>query len=176
MKYIFTVATALLILGLTSFSLPKNVNKKVDKEISKFLDTKEFNKTPIILADSIQNLLVKSIQKGTFFTIEKDDTLLNYMYVGFANSHISTFDYMVIFNKEFEIEKTKVIIYREGYGFEITSKRWLTQFTGKTSKDSLIYEEDIDAISGATISARSMTRAIDNLLKSVRILKDKTTI
>jgi major membrane immunogen (membrane-anchored lipoprotein) len=33
--------------------------------------------------------------------------------------------------------------------------------------DSLIYERDIIAISGATISANSMTIAVNNLLKTI---------
>ncbi|MDB4297384.1 FMN-binding protein [Flavobacteriaceae bacterium] len=176
MKYTFTVLTGILFFVLMSFGLPKNVNKKVDKEISKFLDTKSFTKTPIVLTDDVQNSLDKSIQKGTFFKINNASEFVNYAYVGSANSHVSTFDYLVIFNKDFEVERTKVVIYREDYGFEITSKRWLVQFIGKNSEDSLEYDSNIDAISGATISARSMTKAMDNLLKSVKIIKENNKV
>ena len=38
---------------------------------------------------------------------------------------------------------------------------------------TIIYGQDIDAISGATISASSMTKAVANVLISVRLLKKK---
>ena len=78
---------------------------------------------------------------------------------------------MVIFDEDVIIKKSKVLIYREDYGGEISSKRWLRQFEGKKSDDTLHYEKDIVAISGATISAKSMTVAINNLLKTIHKLQ-----
>ncbi|MDH5413496.1 MAG: FMN-binding protein, partial [Flavobacteriaceae bacterium] len=69
------------------------------------------------------------------------------------------------------ITKTKVLIYREDYGGEIGSKRWLQQFIGKSKEDNLVYEQDIIGISGATISANAMTVAVNNLLKSINVLQ-----
>jgi Na+-translocating ferredoxin:NAD+ oxidoreductase RnfG subunit len=66
--------------------------------------------------------------------------------------------------------RSKVLIYREDYGGEIGSKRWLKQFVGKSMDDQISFPGDIDAISGATISVRSMTRALDTLLKSIKAL------
>ena len=63
-----------------------------------------------------------------------------------------------------------MLIYREDYGGEIGSKRWLRQFIGKTSKDKLKYQKDIMAISGATISASSMTIAVNAFLQNLAIL------
>ena len=69
-----------------------------------------------------------------------------------------------------------MLIYREDYGAEIGSKRWLKQFIGKKNGEDLKYERDIIAISGATISAYSMTIAINNLLKSVGELQQQKAI
>jgi len=69
--------------------------------------------------------------------------------------------------------KSKVLVYREDYGGEIGSKRWLKQFIGKTHGDSLIYGDNIVAIAGATISVRSMTQAINDVLASIKILHEK---
>ena len=68
------------------------------------------------------------------------------------------------------IAKTKILVYREDYGGEIGSKRWLKQFIGKKSSDKLKYEKDIIAISGATISALSMTKAVNSFLIDLAIL------
>jgi Na+-translocating ferredoxin:NAD+ oxidoreductase RnfG subunit len=79
----------------------------------------------------------------------------------------------VIFDHNLKIAITKVLIYREEYGGEIGSKRWLRQFTGKSGEDSL---DDIAAISGATISVRSMTNAVNDILKTMKILQIKKVI
>jgi Na+-translocating ferredoxin:NAD+ oxidoreductase RnfG subunit len=79
----------------------------------------------------------------------------------------------VIFNKDLTVRQTKILAYREEYGGEIGSKRWLSQFDGKSGDETLEYQKNIDAISGATISARSMTMAMNNLLKTINTLKQK---
>ena len=80
---------------------------------------------------------------------------------------------MVIFDANLEVIHSKVLIYREEYGGEIGSKRWLEQFIGKTGQDRVDHETNIDGISGATISVRSMTTSMDNLLQTVGILQEK---
>ena len=67
-------------------------------------------------------------------------------------------------------------MYREDYGGEIGSKRWLKQFNGKGKNDNIEYEKDIIAISGATLSAKSMTVAMNNLLKTITILHNNKAI
>jgi len=68
------------------------------------------------------------------------------------------------------------LIYREEHGKQIGSQRWLKQFIGLSSTDNPSYGENIDAISGATISASSMTMAVGNVLKSIQILKQKKLV
>ena len=80
------------------------------------------------------------------------------------------FDYLILLNKDLIVTKTKVLIYREDYGGEIGSKRWLKQFIGKSFSDKLTYEKDIIPISGATISAVSMTKAMNTFLQDLDIL------
>ena len=75
-----------------------------------------------------------------------------------------------MFDNDKIIKKVKVLIYREDYGAEIGSTRWLKQFIGIKKNESLNYSEDIRAISGATISARALTIEVNNLLKSVALL------
>jgi Na+-translocating ferredoxin:NAD+ oxidoreductase RnfG subunit len=67
----------------------------------------------------------------------------------------------------------KVLVYREDHGSEVGSKRWLNQFNGKTKNENLTYQKDIAAISGATISAKSMTNEVNKLLKTITILHHK---
>ena len=77
------------------------------------------------------------------------------------------FDYLLICNDKAVIQLVKILKYRSEHGGEIASKKWLEQFKNY-SGGNLYYGEDISAISGATISAMSITRDIPkviNLLK-----------
>ena len=156
--------------GILSFDLPKKIYSKVSKEIKTVYAIEEFSLEEIIISDSINEKLISKIKKDNLFKIHTDSTLIGYAFIAKAPSKTDQFDYLVLFDTDFIITKTKVLIYREDYGSEIGSKRWLRQFIGKDSSDQLKYEKDIIAISGATISAYSMTVAINNLLQSIQIL------
>ena len=80
---------------------------------------------------------------------------------------------MILFDPSFTIKKASVLIYREDYGGEIGSKRWLSQFIGKTFFDKFIYRKNVAAISGATISVNSMTDAVNDILVYLKDLKNQ---
>ena len=106
-----------------------------------------------------------------FYRLSKEDKLIGYAFVDQAPSKTARFDYLIVFDTALKVKHSKVLIYREEYGGEIGSKRWLKQFIGKTAGDRVNHETNIDGIAGATISVRSMTNAIDSLLQSITILQ-----
>ena len=162
----------IILIVLSAFSLPGRLDKKVDKEIATYFDIDSFSKKHVVVDASLQNK-VNSILKSThFLKIEAEGKLFGYAYISKAPSKTDSFDYLILFNTDLEIIKAKVLIYREDYGNEIGSKRWLKQFVGLNSENSLQYGNNVDAISGATISAKSMTNAINNALKEVKQLKN----
>ena len=161
---------------LLSFGLPKYIQKKVDKEIKDIFTIESFAFNEIIISNKIADSLPSKFNNNNLFKIESDNTLLGYAYLSQASSKTAEFDYLVLLDKDLIILKSKVLIYREEYGGEIGSKRWLKQFIGKTQNDHLKYGDNIIAISGATISVRSMTNAINNLLKSLKVLHFKNIL
>jgi len=80
------------------------------------------------------------------------------------------FDYFVILDTSLNIKKVNVNNYQATHGQEICSKSWLKQFISKNSESTIKYGKNIDAISGATISANNMVIDIKNKL---RLLKKK---
>ena len=156
-----------------SFTTSNRLLKKVHKEIEKTFQIKEAVLNPIELKSSELNQQLRVHQSDQFFKIEKNNQLLGYAYLGKAPSKTDEFDYLILIDVNLIIKKIKVLIYREDYGGEIGSKRWLKQFIGKSVDDKLKYSKDIMAISGATISANSMTIAVNNFLKNIQILKEK---
>jgi Na+-translocating ferredoxin:NAD+ oxidoreductase RnfG subunit len=155
---------------LMSFNLSKKIEKKVKKEIKKTFDIEQFQMTPVVINDNIQQNLTIHISKDNLFSIQDNNQLVGYAYVAKAPSKTDEFDYLILLDKNLVVAKTKVLVYREDYGAEIGSKRWLRQFIGKSVNDTLKYQRDIMAISGATISASSMTIAINDFLQNLAIL------
>lgn len=166
----FIVFSILISSVLISFTAPNNLKKKVIKVIKKTFDTDVFELKPIIIKDSIKQKLIYKFDYNQIYKIDQNDKIIGYAYIDKAPSKTDEFDYLILLDKDLIIAKTKILIYREDYGGEIGSKRWLKQFIGKKHTDKLEYEKDIIAISGATISANSMTIAINQFLKNLEIL------
>lgn len=158
---------------LISFGIPKGILRMMDKEINKVFDVAEIKLDGVILPNGIGEELPAEISSENFFRLKQEGSLLGYVYLGNAPSKTATFDYLVIFNKELEVIRTKVLIYREEYGGEIGSKRWLKQFIGLSGKSRVDYKTNIDGIAGATISVRSMTISMDKLFQTIGTLQAK---
>jgi len=149
-------------------SIPKRIEKKIDTELQQTFKLKSFHKENIIINDSINTSLPLKIGvEGLFSVLNNTNDTVGYFYYGKAKSKSAYFDYVVIFDKQLIIAKIKILAYRESYGSEIGSNRWLKQFIGFSTNKDIIYRKDIAAISGATISATSLTRHVNRLLKSI---------
>lgn len=168
--------TFVLVLVFMAFGLPQNIKKKVDKEIQNTFEIESFNFTEFKISEADAKAVKSEFNNNNLFKIEANNTLLGYAYIAKAPSKTALFDYLVLFDTDLVIKKTKVLVYREEYGGEIGSKRWLKQFIGKNQESSLQYGNDIVAISGATISVRSMTNAVNELLGSLKILHAKKVL
>ena len=164
-----------LIVSFTFFAvgLPKNLQKKVDEEIKDVFEVEDFRFNSKVIDVEVANTLPSKFEDDNFFEIKNYEQLMGYAYISKAPSKTAQFDYLILLDSHLTILKAKVLVYREDYGGEIGSKRWLKQFIGKTQNDELKYQENVVAISGATISVRSMTNAVNDLLKSLKILHSK---
>ncbi|WP_347925028.1 FMN-binding protein [Pontimicrobium sp. SW4] len=175
MSFKYLVITIFSLVLITS-NLSKNIKKKVDKEIKTAYNIETYNLIPVVFNSNVTKELPSEFEKNNLFKISNNNKIIGYAYVSKAPSKTDEFDYLVLFDRDFIIVKSKVLIYREDYGSEIGSKRWLKQLIGKTQDDALIYGDNIAAISGATISVKSMTNAVNNLLKSIKILNQKNKL
>ena len=150
---------------ITAFNNPSRYIDMSKKVISKHYDTIDFEITEINFNDI--NFEV-SLNENNFFKITfHDSEKPSYLYLGNAPSKTETFDYMIILDHNLLIEKIKILAYRESWGGEISSNRWLKQFNGAKAGKKYIYRENISAISGATISVKSMTRSVNYFLSDL---------
>ena len=166
-----------IVVFCTAFSIPEKIVKKANKVIGKFYEIKDFDKELILVDESSNAETPSEFANENFFRILSNEALLGYGYIGKAPAKTTDFDFLVLFDKDFIITKSKVLVYREEYGGEIGSKRWLKQFIGfGSSTKELNFNSDIIPISGATISVQSMTRAMNDLLKSIALLQKKSLL
>jgi Na+-translocating ferredoxin:NAD+ oxidoreductase RnfG subunit len=167
----------ILILSLiflsSSFTVSKRIDALIDKEVKNVFEITTYKKEHLKINTAINETLPIKISDSNFAKIISNQKLVGYYYFGQAYGKADYFDFIIIFDDNLIISKVKVLVYREDHGGEVGSKRWLNQFKGKTNSDYLNYQKDIAAISGATISAKSLTNEINKVLKTVKILHQK---
>lgn len=164
---------AILLCSFTEEQFSSRLQKKIDNAVLGTYAIDSYTLERITVADKINKITKAELAGDNLFKVLQGEEFIGYIYVGETPSMKKVFDYIILFSPELTIKKSKVLIYREEYGLQIGSQRWLKQFIGLTLLDSAVYEKNIDGIAGATISASSMTRATDNVLKSLKILQEK---
>ncbi len=127
---------------------------------------------------------LKDLESQVYAIIDGSDTL-GFAYVGRVYScrsggcdvnlseesaSFEFFDYFFVANTEASILKVKVYNYQATHGHEVMGWGWLRQFVGYSGSSTLIYGKDIQAISGATISASVLTQRIQQDQKYLRDL------
>lgn len=168
------------ILGLLLFSIvfvafsfaPKdeNILAKAKKHIEVILETSDVNLVRHSL-EEVSSASNHAFRKGQLYELEIEGNRLGFAYIGEANSMKDVFDYLIVFDKDLRIIKSKVLIYREQHGQQIGSTRWLKQFVGMSTTDTPQLGKNIQGISGATISVTSMTDATRMVLSELEKLR-----
>jgi electron transport complex protein RnfG len=76
------------------------------------------------------------------------------------------------FDPQGRVTRVEVLAYREPYGSGIRAERFRRQFVGRDGRSGFAAERDIDAISGASISSRSMCTGVQR----ATVLLDETVL
>ncbi|MGM0634480.1 MAG: FMN-binding protein [Bacteroidota bacterium] len=149
--------------------LPKVLKEKMQKTIIGIFELAPENYQLNLLNETDNNFS----EDEFLFEIRHSKDLIGFAFLGKANSMKDVFDYLIIFDDEFRILKSKVLIYRETHGRQIGSQRWLKQFYQLKPGDQPSIGKDVQAISGATISSKSMTKAVADILSKLEDLQSK---
>jgi len=150
------------------FFYPPYLQKKIKKQIHKTFDTDKFEMI-MIVADS-------NSYAHDFFEIKSPEneligygiiTLTNGCKIGGCdaiqhadNAEYEQFYFSTLYHLDGEIANVKVVEYTSERGYEITAKSWLKQFIGKRGGE-LRVDKEIDGISGATVSVKSIVNEIN---------------
>ncbi|WP_111708605.1 FMN-binding protein [Lutibacter citreus] len=171
MKKVIFIAVLLVV--FSGFKSLNRVDKIIAKEIKEVFEIENFNKEIVEIPIEVNSSLPVKISETNFYKLTANQEYIGYYYFGQAYGKADFFDFIVILNKDLIVSKVKIITYREDHGGEVGSKRWLKQFIGTDYNQELKYQKDIAAISGATISAKSMTNQVNRFLKTISMLHNK---
>jgi hypothetical protein len=67
------------------------------------------------------------------------------------------------------VRDVEILEYREAYGDQVRNPKWRAQFAGKRAGSKLTLTEDIQNISGATLSSKHITDGVRRLLATYAI-------
>ena len=142
-------------------SLSKSYKKKINKTLVDI-----WGEQTELVNFSIPESSTENFEKAGVLGVFKIQSATNqtgYVVLAKARSKFEDFEYVVFYDQNKTIMAVRVILYREDYGGEIGSKRWLKQFSGKTAQSPIEIDEDIQGISGATISYRAITFGVKDI-------------
>lgn len=88
---------------------------------------------------------------------------LGYFLVDRAMGRFEYFDFIVVLDRNVNVLKVEVLVYRSQYGSEVCNKRWLSGFEGNICDIQDSFTTRVDAISGATYSSNNMVRRMDEI-------------
>jgi hypothetical protein len=103
----------------------------------------------------------------SFFRLSDDSSLLGYLVVSAAKGRFDHFEFMMVYTNDFEVVEIRILVYRSEYGSQVASRGWLKQFYGFPPEKPYIYGYDVDALSGATFSAKSLTVQVNRINRMV---------
>jgi Na+-translocating ferredoxin:NAD+ oxidoreductase RnfG subunit len=147
--------------------LPKSVQRKLDKTVEELYPEQIIIKSGFVI-DPKYNTKVQSLKIDDVYQLKLENKIVGYMVLARADSKFDEFDYAIIYNENISIKNVKLLAYRENQGGEIGSKRWLKQFIDKSADDPIQLHEDIQGISGATISCVSATQGVSGVTRFLR--------
>ena len=183
MKKKIYILLPVLVLWIVLTSLvipPRRVDipeKKIGRAIAKIWKVENFE-----VVDNDDGGKKNCFSEGNWLKVKTADGELGMIYVGRVNScrqggcsvdgegeetvSYEFFDYFMLTDMSGEVRWVKIFNYQATQGHEVMSRGWLNQFRGLTSESKkLELGRDIEAISGATISAKAITDDIQLVLQ-----------
>lgn len=109
----------------------------------------------------------------SFYLVQENGKTNYYAYIDVHRVRTKDEAVLFIIGKNAEIEKIKILSFREPNEYK-PNEKWLQQFEGKSlSNSSFRYKYDIDGISGATFSGLAMSENARKVLAIWKVIYGK---
>jgi hypothetical protein len=137
----------------------KLINKAQKLAVKNFRDTEIIKEpVPIYFSDYFKE------KKDTVFRLlRKEGEIMGYLVISSAMGRFEEFDFMMVYNAELILTDMNIMVYRSEYGYQVSTRGWLEQFLDHPPGTTYTYGQNIDAISGATFSGKSLTENVNRL-------------
>ncbi len=100
----------------------------------------------------------------TFYVATSGGHVDGYAFIDDEKGEHLPITFAVKLTPEGKVARQEIVVYREARGDEVRDERFRRQFVGKTANDALETNQDIVAVSGATISSRAMAVGVRRAL------------
>ena len=163
------VAAALLVAGAgrargQTFYTPRTVLARFFPS-SQRVTYRRFALTPEVRGKLAQKLGAALPRDGyVFYYALTGQTVDGYALIDEQLGQYMPITYAVKFSPKGAVQQLEIMVYRENYGSEVTDARFRKQFVGKTAADPLLLENDLVAVSGATLSSRALATGLRRAL------------
>ena len=113
----------------------------------------------------------------TFYVASSGGRVDGYAFLDEEKGEHLPITFAVKLSPDGKVVRQEIVVYRESRGDEVRDDRFRAQFIGKSARDAIDTNQDIVAVSGATISSRAMAvgvkRAVvlfDELVKPTAVV------
>ena len=146
-----------------------------------FPEATNFEKKEVVLTEEQVRLIEESAgvsfektHSATLivYRIDASDKIIGYAFEDVVVGKWAPIHYLVGLDLQGAVLQVVVLEYKEIRGRPVAKKRFLNQYKGKTIQDELMLRSDIDGVTGATISSRSMTDGVRKILHIFKLIKD----
>ena len=145
-----------------------------------YKNAQDFHKKTIVLTSQ----QIRQIETGAAITFEGSHADTVKVYVAYENGKPAGYafedtvigkwgpiHYLLGLDPQGTVLDTIILDYQEIRGKPIAKKRFLRQYKGKTSRHAVQLQKDIDGVTGATISSRSLTDGIRKILHTYHLIQ-----
>ena len=105
-----------------------------------------------------------------YYEAHQAGRLIGYAFVDDVIGRTEPITYLVALTPEAAVVGVDLLTFRESHGYEVERQSWRDQFHGRRLSPELHLGRAIDSISGATLSARAITRGIRRLLATAEVV------
>jgi len=95
-------------------------------------------------------------QSYTFYVATSGGHVDGYAFIDEEKGEHLPITFAVKLSPTGKVMRQEIVVYREARGDEVRDDKFRAQFVGKSAADAIDTDQDIQAVSGATISSRAM--------------------
>jgi len=105
-----------------------------------------------------------------YYEARRDGAVIGYAFVDDVIGRTEPITYLVAVTPGATVIGVDLLTFRESHGYQVERQAWRDQFHGRRLAPELHLGRAIDSITGATLSARALTRGIRRLLATTEVV------